>query len=315
MSVNWSNLDITQPSIGFMTRIKLVPSDGEPTIKDFSASSSCREEMNYNVRNRFGHMTYRNVPKKGMQYKWQGHDRKKVAEIQLDDESLKQPFVTKLWINMPERVNVPRSASRRTRRRSMLAPISSYQHLIHVTDALVAPVCLLLNPDRYAGDWWRTSLGEARGNTTRFTWYGVDNFILCHPAVLSIVFGLFRQSVRLVRAGETGVLSDLVPRDEIRNALDQADADHAVDIVKRLKPLLGCKTTSRQYPIRAGQFNFLFDLHKAIYSKGLTEVFGPVSDAWNCRQEYGGLTNGSYTYFGPTSQNRNAKRVKELART
>ncbi|MBD3260533.1 MAG: hypothetical protein GF334_02470 [Candidatus Altiarchaeales archaeon] len=319
--VKWTKLEQQQPVLGFKTKVRVVPLEGEkgkPKTCSLSGSASCREELNYFIRNRLGSLTYENVPKPQVpgKFVW-GHDRKRVAEIDLDFEGTHQPDVTKMWINLPKYRRVYQRG--RTRHHQFPQRASSYTKLIETTDALTGLVCLMLNPDRYYGNWWRTTIQDAKGTGEPggmkcFVWYGTDNFFLAHPALTSIVFGLFRQSLRLVKAGQVDALSARAPRAEVRKALDQSDHERALHLVKKLKPLIASTSKMREYPIRAAHFDFLFDLHKAVYKHGFKEVFGTPSKAWNCRVEYGGLVNGSYTYFGASASSTAAKRIKELAR-
>lgn len=318
--VKWAHLEQQQPVLGFETKVRVVPLEGEkgkPKTCSLSGSASCREELNYYIRNRLGSLTYKSVAKPSSSpWEFSSYDRKRVAEIDLDFEDTHQPDVTKMWINLPVYHRVYRRG--RTHHHQFPQWTPSYTRLIETTDALTGLVCLILNPDRYYGNWWRTTVQDAKvkgvGSMKCFIWYGTDNFFLAHPALTSIVFGLFRQSVRLVKAGQVDALSTRAPRAEVRKALDQSDPERALHLVKKLKPLIASTSKTRQYPIRTAHFDFLFDLHKAIYEHGFEKVFGTPSKAWNCQVEYGGLVNGSYTYFGAGASTSAAKRIKELAR-
>lgn len=299
-AVKWERLSQQQPPLGFATKVRIIPLEGERKPADIhrlSSSSICREGLIYQIRRDLGLRLSERVECRSS-WGFRFFKRELAAEVDLGFEGTHQPDVTKMWINLPK----PGQGR------------PPYTELIQTADAVTGLVCLILNPDRYCGNWWRTTAQDAKASApSRFVWYGTDNFFLAHPALTSIVFGLFRQSLRLVKAGQVGALSTLAPRAEVRKALDQSDHERALHLVKRLKPLIACPLKTRQYPIRSINFDFLFDLHKAIYKHGFEEVFGAPSKAWNCQMLYSDK-NGSYSYFGASASTNTARRIKELAR-
>lgn len=309
MTVKWSKLDKQQPDLGFESKIKvegLTKGSGQTQVHKIKVHSSCREDLNYHVRRRLRFLTYKEIKIKlpsRPSWAWSFPEYQQTAEINLDVSVTKQPFITRIWIDIPnEKVSLDRA------------------QLIEVTDALVGPVCVLLNPDRYQGNWWETSVSESeqfkrKYRHARFSWYGTDNFFLHHPALLSIVFGLFRQSVRLVRAKQVDGLFALAPRNEVKKVLTDADPEKSLKLIRKLSPYITARHSSDHYPIRKPNFNFLLKLHTAIYKHGLTTVFGgEVSQTWECKQQpHFDDIQGSQVYFGFRSNSAAAKRIKKLA--
>jgi len=310
-TVKWSRLDQQGPILGFETKVRVVPLKGEkrgPDTPRLSAASNCRELLIDQIQEEIGRQLYKSVQYRSS-WGFRCFADELAAEIDLGFEDTHQPDVTKLWINLPKYHLVRRGSHQFPQ---WIPP--SYTELIQIADAVTGLVCLILNPDRYCGNWWRTTAQDAMGTRPgRFVWYGTDNFFLAHPALTSIVFGLFRQSLQLVRAGQASTLSTRAPRAEVRKALDQSDHERALYLVKKLKPLIASPVKTRRYPIRSTNFDFLFDLHKAIYKHGFEKVFGAPSKPWNFQVIYSD-GYGSYDYFGASASTNTARRIKRLAR-
>jgi len=297
-TVNWNKLSRRRPQLGFFTKVGAVPRDPakkkyKPKLHTIGASSYCREQINSQIRSRVTNISCR---RQDPTY-WASPLSKRF-DIDLDLEQLHQPDVTNLWIH------VSPSAPKRHK--------SYYRNLIETTDALTGLTCLVLNPNRYCGNWWRTPLPNSKKTTSVFSWYGTDNFFLAHPAITSMVLGLFRQSAALTAEDIGPTLQILVPRAEVRKALDASDHERALYLIKRLKPLIVSPGKTRFFPIREAHFDFLFDLHQSIYKHGLKKVFGELTDAWNVEGNYWTSPGGSYSYFGSQASGVAAQKIKKM---
>jgi len=296
--VKWNSLSTNQPQFGFTTAVGAVPcnpkkKEDEPKLRSISCRSSCREAINYQIRSSIRDISYR----KENPALWSSPLRK-MFDIDLDLEQAHQPDVTKLWINLP----ADSSKLYKSRPRDF----------IKTTDAITGLTCLILNPNHYCGNWWRTPLPSSKESSSVFLWYGTDNFFLAHPAITSIVFGLLRQSTLLATKDLQQTLQSLAPRSEVRKALDDSDHERALYLVKRLKPLIVSSSRSCFFPIRESHFRFLFDLHRSSYKHGLKKVFGNITDAWKVKGGYWTVPKGSYSYFGERASTRAAQKIKEM---
>ena len=166
---------------------------------------------------------------------------------------------------------------------------SNIKSAIEVNDALTGIVCLLLNPNRYYGNWWRTPIKQTHTHTvgnSYFSWYGTDNFFLAHYSLLSLVFGVFRQALSISKSDQGQVIERLAPRKEVVKALNQSDPDRALYLFNRLQPVFTAHSnyTASTIPIRGANFNFIIELHKALYKYGFTKVLGSPEEAWRLKE-------------------------------
>lgn len=153
--------------------------------------------------------------------------------------------------------------------------------LNHALDCLVALPALLLNPDRYQGNWWKAEKPEELlVSKQELRYYGVDSTCIYHPALLSLILGLFRQAVGLHQAGFTKDLEAVAPRERVVDVLTEADGVRALPLVRQLRPWLEADGKGTYFPIGPGQWRFFLDLHRALYRHGFERVFGTIEDGW-----------------------------------
>lgn len=259
------------------------------------AGSSCREGVLSQTQHSLRQALY---GRNANYYSWSTNN----ARISLEHPSLKQPGQTYLSIAKYGCVNA--EVARKIRSVSE----SRRLQLTQVADALVGNVCVLLNPDRYQGDWWQTFPDEFVDDRDRVRWYGADNTILYHPALVSLVLGLYRQACLLVRAGRASEILKIIPRQEVVQTLNDADPERALSNVKRLEDWIAINVPTGGYrsntPIRRGELPKLLSLHKCIYTYGFEKTFGrSTKESWNLTQDpYAGCSTGIHRYMGSRRQ-------------
>lgn len=192
---------------------------------------------------------------------------------------------------------------------------------LHTLNTLVALPATLLNPDRYLGDWWvgqpenlrdpkKTMWSEEFFDSKdALTYYGVDNTILYHPALLTTIIGLLRQALAMHRLGLTQGLVNAVPPKELVKAISKDDTATCLRLFKAARPWLEANGKQEAFPIRKGDWNLFLNLHKALYKHGFEGVFGSVEEGWSLQDHYMKY-DGFKTYFNRGRQ----LKVEELAK-
>ncbi len=261
-----------EPMVGFMTRFRTHPlNGGKSRTHALDYGGTCREELIWDTRE---HLRSSSTTSKKLRNSWRRLSTT-THEIDFDAESLKQPSVTYLWKNDDnddgsEICKRPCCTSR----------------FPEVMDAFVGPLGVVLNPDRYEGNWWTTSVEESKGVTTgigEYRWYGTDNFFLRHPVLTSLMIGMFRQGVLLFEQGYDTDILRTVKRKEVEEALTNSDPKLAMKILKSLRPWIEVpKWMAPNFPFPRGHWDRLGQLHRALYKYGCDEVFdGSPRAGWN----------------------------------
>jgi hypothetical protein len=231
-------------------------------------------------------------------------------KIELNVESLRQAGSTKLTLYVDEDNMCMRECCR--------------GNLVHTLNSLVSLPGLLLNPDRYTGDWWEQTEEQIFQRMSKhklgyygnpvFEYWGADNSILQHPALVSITFGLFRQAVDLHTHGMADELTKVVSPREVRTALFNSNEKAALKLVQKIKPWLYRPTTNTYFPLSGpGKWELFLNLHKALYKHGFKAVFGEVEDAWQLASRGIKNLNGSHTYFQNRTKVENVNRLAAKA--
>lgn len=323
MRSDWKKLPTYQPLIGFRTRAitQTVP-DKDKGVKrarssniNLSFEATCREELagalherlsdecwgadNSEEYDRFGSW----IPS------WKRkREGKKRASLIIDDPSLRQPEVTCLTMGDDEDYYGDNDGEEFL----ICERYCCIEPLLHTMDAVAGLPALLLNPDRYTGNWWETSLQEFfRGEQIR--WYGTDNFFLRHSSLTSMILGLFRQAYLLHRASLDRDLEKQAPRAEVVQALEESDPDRGLYLARKIQELIAPPRQAGHFPL-GNSWNLFENLHRAIYKRGYDEVFGgTIEDAWSYRDRV--AARGAVEYFGRGAKaNEAVKRVAKLAR-
>lgn len=324
-----------------------------------TATNACREGMISELRNvisqNFGELV--KISPHGWQRKWCPH-----ASADLNKESLKQPglsFVAvqsshitanrmgknPLYKTPEQQARLVRNSHRyydqwdraqwRKPRVRLYSPIKltnkMVQDYLDICDAVVGPITVLLNPDRYQGNWWKTSVEESKQRNNMLRWYGVDNTCIAHPVLASLYSGLVRQCAYIARTN----LADQVRADVeglgLRKCLIASDEDAALNIVKKMKRWIAVPGPkggrSSNVPVGVGTLPKIIALHTAIYKHGFEKTFGAsFTDGWGAGRPMswgygygvagtgGAAYNGIHTFMGAKGGSANGIRIKELAK-
>lgn len=303
---NWNAIDYVQPLLSLHTKVQY---EGRTAIVEIP-EESCREALIYNIGDWMTELVglhsgedeeYDPTPWKKKSVK------KKVPQepIILNEYHLRGAESTKLSMQID-----PYEDGHFCERACCRG------NLTHALNTLVSLPALLLNPDRYTGDWWEQTdaqiMSRARYGDLTISYWGADNSILQHPALVSLIFGLFRQAVVLHKEGRLDGLAKAVPPAAVREALLHSDEKAALKLVQKAKPWLRCPTNQTYFPISGdGKWELFLNLHKALYQHGFEKVFGDVVSAWDLASRGIKALNGAHTYF---KSKKNVANVQKLAR-
>lgn len=311
----WNNLSDEQPMLDLRTRVQYKGKVCEVEVED----DGCREALIYNIGDWMEQLV-------GYSDEDENHDptpweKKKAAlkplapkdKILLNVESLRQAGGTRLIVSPYEYADDYNQMCQRECCRG---------NLVHAVNSLVSLPALLLNPDRYTGDWWEQTESQMMVVTRNsryyeeptFEYWGADNSILQHPALVSIMFGLFRQAVVLHKAGMVHDLERVVSPKAVRTALFNSDEKAALKLVQKLEPWIFCPTANTYFPISGpGKWELFLNLHKALYKHGFTAVFGEVENAWELASRGIKTLSGSHSYFRDKKKVENVNRLAKKA--
>lgn len=172
------------------------------------------------------------------------------------------------------------------------------QPMLQLLDTIVGLPCLLLNPEREKGDWWRTSLPEVC-KKQEILWKGVDTSILRHPVLTSLILGFFRQAICMHTGGVAEKeLEALAPYAEVKKVLDSCNMEKALKLAERLEPLLASRSNRGEYfPVSVAQWPFFLQLCQAIRQHGYDKVFDGTLEE-NMRDLHSIQQNGSIHHKG-----------------
>ncbi len=193
---------------------------------------------------------------------------------------------------------------------------------LHLTDAIIGPIALLINPDRPRG-CCRSSVAKRNVFDIRdpckkprkmYVWEGVDNTVLYSPALVAIFAGLYRQCMLLYRAGYTSKILSEVDRNQVRRIIDRNDEIAAREMIRKLKPWIEVPVpksgTYTNFPFPMGQIGRLDNLLQAIEKHGPHKVFsenflnswGLASQINNCYYGSGGGVWRAWGHKGRTTK-------------
>ncbi len=291
-----------QPFVGFRTQFRSTPIKGKGKVQTHTINygGDCREELVWDSREFLQNKSVRWSKKRNS---WE-----KIATLShtldLDHPTLRQPEVTYLWVNGEDDFD---GTFQGTCRRACC--IGKFPELM---DAIVGPVAVLLNPDRYVGNWWRTLPEEVRGMVSgpyhqeEMRWYGTDNFFLRHPALTSLMMGMFRQGVLLFQQDYDQAILEAVKRKDVEDCLTNADPVLAMRILKALRPWIEVPRQVDNFSFGKGYWDRLRLLHRAIYRHGYDALFdADLQHSWNIATEGGkgdrySVSKGPMEYWGTT---------------
>jgi len=208
----------------------------------------------------------------------------------------------------------------RTYRSARLTP-TAIQNFLDTCDAVVGPLTVLLNPDRYQGNWWYTGIDECldEGKKSGFMrWYGVDNTCIAHPALTSLYAGLVRQCAYIARTNLVEQIREDVEGMGLEDCLNESNEVQALKIAKKMErwisvPVLKGGNTSN-IPVGRGTFPKILALHKSIYRHGFEATFkGSLLYGWGLDKSTLATYDGIHTFMGQKGDNANGKHIKRLS--
>jgi hypothetical protein len=208
------------------------------------------------------------------------------------------------------------------------------QAYLDICDAVIGPITVLMNPDRYQGNWWSSTPGESRedkkhlGQTKKMLrWYGVDNTCIAHPALASLYSGLARQCACMARTNMVDQVREDVEGLGLKECLTTSELDLALIIVKKMRRWIEVPVPKgglqSNVPVRLGSFSKIPALHKAIYTHGFGKTFGATFlEGWAAGSMYGGSGDHGKAYSGihdfmnrTTGVGTNNARINRLAKS
>lgn len=341
-NINWR---FEQASVGIRAPIIIISNEtGKIKKKVISVQNICREGLIHTIRRKLQDVMVRSLAGSSWQQKSEIH-----SHVDLDAERLKQPgesFLTVCTGHITRGYAVPHpKAGQKDARRNSYWPAldleryPAYQYrsrpmspdkvrdFLNFCDAIIGPITVLLNPDRYTGNWWKTSYEEATANKNPLRWYGIDNTALIHPALTSLYTGLARQCALLVRTGlRKEILADSDPV-ALRKCLTKSDPEIALKLVQKMETWIAVPRPAdgniHNVPVPRGDLPKIIMLHESIYKHGFEKTFGrTVERSWGlltgpygenigpAERRYSGI----HTFMGRGSSGAESKRIYKLAK-
>lgn len=277
----------SQPNLGFEAKYVSIDQEGKREVRSMRHLATCREGMISQARSDFQGIFCKKKSNGTMT--WNFSFEKSEAVIDLSDPVVKEPGDTRLLVNA-----------------SML---SRKQHatFLQVADYIVGNVCVLLNPnERRTGDWWVTDpedclVPDAAGKNC-VGWNGTDNFFLHHPALTSLVTGLYRQALLLTKAGCGEEVLASLDRGKVEEALTNGSWRQALANCKKLRSWIEVYTpgghNEKNFPFPEGYWLRFMRLHQALRRHGYQEVFDQdFVEGWNLLSKESNWT-GMYNFWG-----------------
>jgi len=277
----------SQPNLGYEAKYVSVDKDGNREVRFLRHLSTCREGVLSRNRKEFQDLFC--TTKSNGTKAWNFNFEKAETVIDLSDPAAKGAGDTKLLIN----------ASMLNRKQ--------HAQFLEVADYIVGNVCVLLNPDeRIEGEWWRTDpdnclVPDAAGKNC-VGWNGSDNFFLHHPALASLITGLYRQALLLTKAGYGEEILGSLDRSKVDKALTTGSWRQALANCKKLRKWIEVYTPGGSYtqnfPFPEGYWLRFMRLHQALRRHGYQEVFNQdFVEAWNllCKKSN---WSGMYSFWG-----------------
>jgi hypothetical protein len=194
-------------------------------------------------------------------------------------------------------------------------------HFAKTADVVMGPICVLLGHSRPEGEWWRTDPDKILVNSY-LHWYGSDNFFLQHPALVSLVGGLYRQIALLCRAGLAEEVINSVDYREVEECLSSNDWRLALAITKAARPWIEVPCAQHGYvanfpvPLENGWYwRRLQRLQRGARRHGYEKLLGQnFTEGWALEAK-GTQWSGLYSFWGQKEEPTEAhRRLMELGR-
>ncbi len=292
-----------QPRVGFSTHyIAVHCKTQERESRSIANAAICREGLVHNIRQGLQGSLVQKV-KTGSE-EWE-FTFQQIKHIDLEDSAAKEAGMTSMKIHKAS-LN-KKYLSKKTLKQFSLA-----------ADIVMGPVCVLLGRDRPIGEWWRTP-PEKILQEDYLHWHGSDNFFLQHPALVSLVSGLYRQVALLCRAERAGEILETIDYREIEECLSSGDHTQALEIIEKTRHWIEvpCGTNGHDinYPFPQGYWRRLKCLQRGLRRHGYETLMGQsFVDGWALEAKGENYT-GMYALWGPKKDRTSAgKSLTELGR-
>ncbi len=180
-----------------------------------------------------------------------------------------------------------------------------YLQLIQVADYIVGPVCVLLDPSRPKGDWWKTpkDCPEDELYKNYRKWNGTTNWFLVHPVGIALITGLYRQCYHLINAGLGDKVIEGASADEVEEVLTGANQKKALALTKKMRAWIevpeGLNGQRNNYAFPLRTWRTLIRLQRAIRHHSYEEAFDqPFAEGWMLDPTVGQSWHGAFQFWG-----------------
>lgn len=296
----------SQPLLGFSTHYKLTDHKTKKSqITTLRSESSCRETLIFNIRQVFQNILYTKCRTGTNQW---AVKLVKNKDLDLTDNLLKTRGMTVLNIG-----------------KGVFGPTSSnfVKKFIKVTDIVMGPLMVLLSDGRPQGEWWKTpedSIYQKHKNFDCICWYGTDNFFMRHPALVSLVTGLYRQSALLCKAKMSDRIIESIDYNRIEECLSSGDCKLAIELVNETRQWIevpiGKIGSNEHYPFPLGQWRQLKCLQRARRRHGYNKILDQdFIQSWSLGDTINIDWSGMNSFWGNrTANTANRQRLLELGK-
>jgi hypothetical protein len=275
----------SKPYVGFKTNYTTVEKNTDQRqVKALAIADTCRETVIYNTREIL-RSTLTNVGNRSMH-----STPKEVRMLDLSDPETSSSAALCVYIGGADQEKL--------------------REFLHICDVVLGPVCVLLDPNRQKGTWWRTdpeaalvSIGPSA--RTYVAWQGSGNWFLAHPTLMAIATGLYRQCYQLFRAGMYDQINGLFQHGEVRRVMTARNRALALRMLRVTRPYIevpaGEGGSSANYAFPAGKMRSwrrLLRLQRAVIRHGYRETFDQTfGEGWGLAGSLYELT-GVYDFWG-----------------
>jgi hypothetical protein len=269
-----------KPRMGFKTSYTAVErGTGERRVIVLSTTDTCRETLIYNTREALrARLTNSSTRHRGK--------LKVIKDIDFSDPETARSAV--LYTNFYAG----------HLRAGMVGRVDEF---LRICDVVLGPVCVLLDPNRQKGDWWRTNpetaLVKVGANTVNYAaWQGSGNWFLAHPALMGIATGLYRQCFQLFYAGLHDEIDGLFQNGEVEGVMTTGNRTLALRMLTKARPYVevpvGTGGATSNYAVAMGFWRRLIRLQRAVRRHGYEKIFDQtLGESWD-------LTGGLYEFSG-----------------
>jgi len=188
--------------------------------------------------------------------------------------------------------------------------------LVRMTDYLLGPVCVLLDPLRAVGDWWKTDSQPIKDGYSAYSvWSGTSNWFLQHPVTVGIATGIARQAYHLMCAGVYDDVMSSADPSEVEEVLTECSQKKALLLIKKTRPWIevpvGRNGKRENYAFPLKTWRRMIRLQRAIrrhsYEEALNQSF---IEGWNLDASEGETYDwsGAFQYWGDENNLTDAHR-------